>query len=179
MNNAQDFGEVVEVYTPRSVLQVQRMTKQQKAKNLVTIKVTVAPVLEGMPSFSEKHEMLLQEHQLAQFCIAMMGLKLNTEIKGVSKENLSKSLYVNINQDNTVNIISTHKINGAIQKHSITFKPEYRYQLLRLAVSQLTLNSSGYEQSVGDTLNILKASTMSTARSNGNAHHTEHIRSHI
>ncbi|WP_281188404.1 hypothetical protein AAIA71_28555 (plasmid) [Vibrio harveyi] len=155
-----EFGEVVEVYTAKAVLQLQRATRARKIGCLHTIKVTIAPIENNGANFQKKLVMQLEENQLSTFCQAMMGLLRNVRIDGAKIQGeKAKVAYININNDDTVNInISDSESNRFNQ--SIVFSPDYRYQLLRLAASQLTKNSKGYEQTIADTLNLLKASVI-------------------
>ena len=76
---------------------------------------------------------------------------------------LNKVAYININPDETMNI-NMSSDGEKKQSLSIVFNQEHRYKLLRLAVTQLAKNSIGYEQSVGDTLNLLKASVIGSRK---------------
>ncbi|WP_390241034.1 hypothetical protein [Vibrio sp. R78045] len=164
-----DFGEIVECYTKTAVIQLQRIPKA--AKNVVTqnVNVTIAPLMRQGGSlrtadYSQKLTIQLVESDLANFAIALMGLRSSTEIKGSDVGNYSKVLYVNVNEDQTTNIIISFYSKGNTTNsnvsQSITFKNSERYPLLRLVVTQLTKNSTQYEQTVADTLNLLKASVL-------------------
>lgn len=167
MNSEQQvFGEVVEVYTTTALLQLQRQVVQRKQKPLHTVDLTLAPILNGNIDFTKKLVVRFEEQHLATFCQCLMGLRRKCRFDGKRvKGEAAKVVYVNVNDDDTININACDSDN---QRHGdsnrfnqyIVFKPEYRYQLLALAASQLTKNSQGYEQTVGDTLNLLKASAM-------------------
>ncbi|EHD1698846.1 hypothetical protein M2G93_17145 [Vibrio vulnificus] len=159
MNN--EYGEVVEVYTTKAVLQLQREVKVRNGtKKLHTIRVTIAPIFQGRAHFNDKISMQLEESHLATFCQSMMGLLKNIRIDGAKiAGEKAKVLFININPDETVNLNMSDSESGNLGK-SIIFSPDHRYVLLRLAASQLTLNSQGYEQTIADTLNLLKASVI-------------------
>ncbi|MCG9575370.1 hypothetical protein L1D14_03880 [Vibrio tubiashii] len=159
------YGEVTEVYTTSAVLQMQRMVIKRSAKMLHTVAITIAPLLNGKVDFSLKRVIQLEEQQLSLFCQSLMGLKHRTQFKGNSRANgFAKVMYVNINPDETVNVIMAEKAESSQQKQSITFEPAARYQLLTMAVSQLTLNSIGYKQTMSETLSVLKASAFNAYR---------------
>lgn len=163
-----DFGELVEHYTNTAVIQIQRIevNKKQSVKHLCN--VTVAPLIRTTDSrkadFTSKQTMQVDESDMANLAIGIMGLKTNIAIQGTTKGDSSKILYVNANQDQTTNIVISTLTNGggtnARFSQSICFKNSERYPFLRLVVTQLTKNSTQYEQTVADTLNLLKASVM-------------------
>ncbi|MGD8116896.1 hypothetical protein [Vibrio sp. TRT 29B02] len=167
-NQESPFGEVVEVYTQDAVLQLQRITINRKNKPLHTVIVTLSKLLDGKPNYSNKKEMRLEEHGLTALCQALMGLKHKASIKGNTENGkYAEAMFININTNETMNIIlssENHSRRGLEKSYSVTFYPEYRYKLLAIAVSQLTLNSQGYKQSVSETLSILKAAAFPAYR---------------
>lgn len=163
------FGEIAEVYTQKALLQLQRMVVKRANKPLHTVMMTIAPKVNGKVDFSSKKVINLEEEHLAELCQALMGLKHRVQINGNRKDGgFAKALYINLNQDETVNVIfSMYSQNSeSMGKDSlgITFSPAHRYKLLTIAVSQLTLNSVGYKQTMSETLSLLKASAFKAYR---------------
>ncbi|CCO48433.1 conserved hypothetical protein [Vibrio nigripulchritudo SOn1] len=167
-NQDQPFGEVVEVYTQDALLQLQRITINRQNKPLFTVNVTLSMLEDGRPVFESKKEMRLEEHGLSTLCQALMGLKHQSVIKGNhNKGKYAEAMFININPNETVNIIltsSNHERQGLEKSYSVTFYPDFRYKLLALAVSQLTLNSKGYSQTISETLSLLKAAAFPAYR---------------
>lgn len=163
-----DFGELVEHYTNTAVIQIQRIevSKKQSVKHLCN--VTIAPLIRSENSrradFTSKQTMQVDESDMANLAIGIMGLKPKIAIQGTTIGDSSKVLYVNVNQDQTTNIVISTLTNcsgtNAKLSQSICFKNSERYPFLRLVVTQLTKNSTQYEQTVADTLNLLKASVL-------------------
>ncbi len=167
-NQESPFGEVVEVYTQDAVLQFQRITIKRKNKPLHTINVTLSKLINGKPNYSNKKEMRLEEHGLSVLCQALMGLKHNVTIKGNTENGkYAEAMFININTNETVNMIlssQNHSRQGLEKSYSVTFYPEYRYKLLAITASQLTLNSQGYKQTISETLSLLKAAAFPAYR---------------
>ncbi|MDN3661169.1 hypothetical protein [Vibrio agarivorans] len=159
-----EYGEVVQVFSHNAQLQLQRHVVQRKSEVLHTVRITLAPRQHSQTDFSKKIIMDLEEHQLSTLCLSLMGLIKNNKIDGVKGEGRNNKIaYININPDETININISNDT-GKRQSLSIVFGQEHRYKLLRLAVTQLTKNSVGYKQTVGDTLNILKASVIGSVK---------------
>lgn len=166
-----NFGEVVEVYTQKAILQLQRITLRRNNKPLHTVSMTIAPMNNGSVNYSLKKVINLEEDQLSEMCQALMGLKHKVTMNGKRKgQDLAKVVYINLNPDETVNVIfsmfaqdESHrsKRNDSL---GITFSPSHRYKLLTVAASQLTLNSEGYKQTISETLSLLKASAFKAYR---------------
>ena len=112
--------------------------------------------------------MRLEEDALSSLCQALMGLKHKVSIKGnTEKGKYAEAMFININHNETVNIILSSQSDskqGLEKSYSVTFYPDYRYKLLAIAVSQLTLNSQGYSQTISETLSLLKAAAFPAYR---------------
>ena len=152
------------MFAHNAELQLQRHVVERKNLVLHTVRMTLAPRVNMKTNFSVKMIMDLEEHQLSGLCLSLMGLIQHNCIDGVKGVGLNnKVAYININPDETMNI-NMSSDGEKKQSLSIVFNQEHRYKLLRLAVTQLAKNSIGYEQSVGDTLNLLKASVIGSRK---------------
>ncbi len=163
-----EFGEIAEHYTNTAVIQLQRIESTRKSGGKYVINVTIAP-MQKSPSgikadFTRKLTMQLSESDMANFAIGLMGLRPNTKITSSRVGEEAKVMYINANPDHTTNILISTMTRGTStnsqHKQSICFQNTERYPLLRVVVTQLTRNSTQYEQTVADTLNLLKASVM-------------------
>lgn len=166
MNIEPEFGELIELYTNTAVIQAQRVPVHIKRHNRLwhLLNVTIAPVVTNGgargPDFSNKLTMQLNESNMSLLAAGLMGLRRNVSIEGTRSPNSAdaKVMYLNNNDDETTNIILSSTNGQYKSKQSITFQQQERYPLLRMTASQLTKNSQGFEQTVADTLNIIKAS---------------------
>ncbi|AZS26509.1 hypothetical protein DYL72_15565 [Vibrio anguillarum] len=148
-------------------MQFQRIPVMKKNKKIECLNVTLAPLMDSgrgnkTANFDKKMVIQLKESGMANLAAALMGFKRNISIHSSgSPENPSKKvMYVNLNDDDTTNIIIAESANNERKNLSISFKNTERYPLLRLTASQLTLNSTGYNQTITDTLTLIKASVM-------------------
>ncbi len=164
-----EFGEIAEHYTNTAVLQLQRIDAKRKSGGAHQLNVTIAPLQTGSENkrradFSQKLTMQLTESDMANFAIGLMGLRPNTRIKSSQVGEEAKVVYVNVNDNQTTSVIISVMTRGNTTntqlQQSICFENSERYPLLRLVVTQLARNSTQYEQSVADTLNLLKASVL-------------------
>ncbi|MEI8659325.1 hypothetical protein [Vibrio sp. Hal054] len=166
MMNEPEFGELIELYTNTAVIQAQRVPVMKQKRRWELINITVAPLIENSsegtryPDFSAKIAMQLDESAMAAVCAGLMGLKGNIRVDGTRAPTSTeaKVLYLNNNPDSTTNINMAADNGRAKRTQSITFSYQDRYPLLRLIASQLAKNSLGYEQTIADTLNLIKAS---------------------
>ncbi|ENI4487384.1 hypothetical protein ABXZ88_003256 [Vibrio fluvialis] len=157
------FGELIELYTNTAVIQAQRIPVMKKDRQLHLVNITIAPLVDRVANFDQKITLQLGESAMAYVAAGLMGLKKNLKVDGTRAPNATeaKVLYLNNNDDETTNI-SLSSLKGQQQKmtRSITFKYQERYPLLRIIASQLTKNSVGYEQTIADTLNLIRGSYM-------------------
>lgn len=163
------YGEIIEVYSQTAVLQLQRVVVNLHSGQLHTCNITIAPLsgASPKPDFALKQTMQFSEDNLATFCLGIMGLVTGQPIKGSTRSDSAKVCYVNTNSDGTINVVLSQQSRRTEQSQtnskasqSIVFNNGSRFKILRLAATQLAQNSSDYELTMADTLNLLKASAL-------------------
>lgn len=156
------FGELIELYTNTAVIQAQRIPVIKRDKQVHLVNITIAPLIDRVANFDDKISLQLGESAMAYVCAGLMGLKEKIRVDGTRSPNAaeSKVLYLNNNMDETTNITLSSLSGTNKNTQSITFKHQERYPLLRIIASQLTKNSVGYEQTIADTLNLIRGSYM-------------------